>query len=232
MKYMKNQETTILEIAVDRQNEKGVFIAKEMLSTLYDVLFSEPKTLIPNFRKRPQFRYFVLHSAGRIRFFFETPTKYKDFLQSQLYAHYNNIEITESALPFLENATFYTQEANLSKISDKIIKLYVNLKDRLEKETIDPLSTITSVLSHATKDETAFFRVDFSPLEDEYFRSDKAKKIISSNISDRRKIFKLAHSWWSWMILWPFNCLIFILKILTGNLEGKNEEVKVEKKEE
>lgn len=107
---MNTQENIILEIAVDRQNEKGVFVAKEMLSTLHDVLFSEEKNFFSKKRKHPQFRFFLIHISGRIRFFFEVPTKYREFFESQLYAHYNNIEITESSLPFAENQEFFTQE--------------------------------------------------------------------------------------------------------------------------
>ena len=97
---MNTQENIILEIAVDRQNEKGVF----------DVLFSEEKKFFSKKRKHPQFRFFLVHIGGRIRFFFEVPTKYREFFESQLYAHYNNIEITESSLPFAENQEFFTQE--------------------------------------------------------------------------------------------------------------------------
>lgn len=201
---MTLEETIILEIAVDHQNEKGVFVAKEMLSTLHDVLNSEKKSLIPNFRKRPQFRFFLLHSAGRIRFFFEVPTRHKDFFESQLYAHYSNIEITESSLPFDKNKEFFVSESHLNKISPESIKLYFNFKDRIEKETIDPISAITSVLSHSTKNEISLFRVDFSPMEDDNFKSDFAKNIISANISDRRKIFKFKHSWWLKYLTFPF----------------------------
>lgn len=228
---MKNDEIQILEIAVDRHNEKGVFIAKEMLSTLHDVLNFEKKSLIPNFRKRPQFRFFLVHAAGRIRFFIETPKKYKDFLESQLYAHYNNIEITNSELPFAENQEFFTQEAHLGAISAEQIKLYVNLKDKTEKESIDPLSPLTSVLSHSAKNEFSFFRIDFSPLEDDKFRSDFAKEIISAKISDKRKMFRLAHWWWVKFFIFPLTALVFLLKILTGNI-AKPEENTTEKKEE
>lgn len=191
-----------------------------MLSTLHDVLNFEKKSLFPPLRKRPTFRFFVVHSEGRIRFFFETPKKHKDFLESQLYAHYNNIEITESALPFSETQEFFTKEAHLEKINNTIIKLYVNLKDRTEKETIDPLSPLTSVLSHSEKDEISFFRVDFSPLRDEDFRSEKSQKIITAPWSNRRKIFHLTHDWWLNFFLWPW----IFLKIFFGFFLGKSSE--------
>ena len=215
----------ILEIAVDRQNEKGVFIAREMLSTLHDVLRSEKKSLIPNFQKRPQFRFFVVHAAGRIRFFFEAPAKHKDFLESQLYAHYNNIEITQSELPFHAEQQFLIQEAHLDKINDKNIKLYVNLKDRTEKETIDPLSPITSVLSHSAKDEISFFRVDFAPLEDKKFRSEWAQKVISADSSNFKKILTLQHGWWLVFFTWPFVLIYKLLQLVFAREQHSSETV-------
>lgn len=111
-----------------------------------------------------------MHAQGRIRFFFEVENEHKEFLEAQLYAHYSNIEITESELPFNESDKFFVQKSYLSQISTNLIKLYINLKDRTEKETIDPLSSLTSVLSKSEKQEISFFRIDFSPIADKNFR--------------------------------------------------------------
>jgi hypothetical protein len=107
----------ILEIAVDRANEKGVFVAREMLSTLHDTLHDSHRAwwdILPH--RRPQFRFFVVHHLGRIRFFLETESRHRQFLESQLYAHYADIEITEATLPFTHDAQVSIQEARLSHI--------------------------------------------------------------------------------------------------------------------
>ncbi len=155
--------TVILEIAVDRQNEKGVFVAREMLSTLHDTLGKHTWwKIFPH--HRPVFRFVVAQKDGQIRFFLESEEQHAAFLESQLYAHYSDIEITRSHLPFEMSTVFFMGEGSLSRLSTDTIKLYLNLKDRTEKELIDPLSSITSVLSKTPKSEVAFFRVDFSPL--------------------------------------------------------------------
>lgn len=212
---MNVPEKTILEIAVDKWNEKWVFVAREMLSTIHDVLGSEKKHFLSGKQKSIPFRFFMVHVQGRIRFFFETPTKFQEFLESQLYAHYNNIEITESTLPIDESMECFVQEGSLANITDKTIKLYVNLDDRTEKETIDPLSAITSVLSHAQKSETVFFRVDFSPLADDLFRTGIAKEIIENEkFWNFVKVFLLENFWWIRLISAPFRFFKKILQIL------------------
>lgn len=227
---MTKERKIILEIAVDRQNEKGVFVAREMLSTLYDVLSSEKNPLFGK-KKSPQFRFFIVHAGARIRFFFETPEKHKEFLESQLYAHYNNIEITQSSLPFENSTEFFVQEAHLANISDNLIKLYVNLKDRTEKETIDPLSPLTSVLSHSHKNEIAFFRVDFSPLDDTVFRSEKSQKIISAKTSDFVKIIQLKDFWWLKFLTLPFVWIFAIFRFFVTPTAKIIEEKNTEKTE-
>ena len=70
-------------------------MAREMLSTLHDTIHNSHNSwwnIVPH--GRPQFRFFVLHHLGRIRFFLETPEEHRQFLESQLYAHYSDIEIT------------------------------------------------------------------------------------------------------------------------------------------
>lgn len=224
---MKPNDTVILEIAVDRLNEKGVFVAKEMLSTLHDVLNAEKRAMIPPLQRRPQFRFFVMHTQGRVRFFFETEKKYREFLESQLYAHYSNIEINESELPFAPESEFFVQQAMVSSLSSDLIKLYVNLKDRTEKETIDPLSSLTSVLAKSAKDEVAFFRVDFAPLEDKNFREGTARDIIShQKMPDFWKRFLLSHGWWARIIFFPFILFFKFCTLLFGNHTPTESEKK------
>lgn len=227
--------TVILEIAVDRANEKGVFVAREMLSTLHDTLHNSHMPwwhIFPH--ARPQFRFFVVHHLGRIRFFIETPTEHKQFLESQLYAHYSDIEITESTLPFDSGVQISLQEAKLSHISGDTIKLYANLKDRTEKESIDPLSSITSVLSKSAKNETAFFRVDFSPLSDHDWREHTAQSIIENHkLPDFAKIFLLINWWWIRFLVFPFTLLAHIVSFLMGGsrIEDEHHDTKKESRE-
>ncbi len=44
------------------------------------------------------------------------------------------------------------------------------MKDRTEKESIDPLSSLTGALAKYERDEIAFTRIDFTPLDDKRWR--------------------------------------------------------------
>lgn len=213
-----HEETVILEIAVDRLNEKGVFVAKEMLSTLHDVVgFQKKKWYHLRAKPLPHFSYFLVSAGGRIRFFFEVEKRFQEFLESQLYAHYSNIEITESSLPFESSEEFIIQESRLDHISPDTIKLYVNLNDRTEKETIDPLSSLTSVLAKSDKQEKSFFRIDFKPLPDALWRKDFPKKIIeNTHYPDGFKLFLLKNYSWIKVILSPFILLVNIIGFFIG----------------
>jgi len=72
-------------------------------------------------------------------FLFEVEEKERKFLESQLYAHYADIEITEVVFPIQSNIDCQMQEAKLYHLDTESLKLYANLKDRTEKEGIDPL---------------------------------------------------------------------------------------------
>jgi hypothetical protein len=193
-------------------------VAREMLSTLHDTLHDSHELKWNYFfHPRPQFRFFVIHHLGRIRFFLETSSKHRQFLESQLYAHYSDIEITETVLPFSLDAPISVQHANLSSISGNTIKLYANLKDRTEKESIDPLSSITSVLAKSKKEETAFFRVDFSPIPDSDWRKNTKRSIIeNANIPNIIKLFLLSNWWWMRLLIFPFTLIAHILSFLSG----------------
>lgn len=208
----KNPSFITLEIAVDRANEKWVFIAREMLATLHDTVHEKNRRSLFWKHQSPIFRFLIIANNGKIRFFLETQKKHRNFIESQLYAHYPDIEISETSSMIPTESLFQIQEAKVSHISEKTIKLYINLKDRTEKESIDPLSSITSALSKYKKEDIVFFRCDFSPLADRTWRHGIREKIIINPLIPtflKEALLK----YWSWIqiLLFP---IIFLGKIL------------------
>lgn len=70
-------KSIILEIAVDRHNEKGVFVASQILLALH-ALVEEPKFRL---HRAPWFRFEVAHIQGRIRFFLIVDEFYRGLLE-------------------------------------------------------------------------------------------------------------------------------------------------------
>jgi len=75
----------ILEILVDRNNEKGPEIFHEILGVLHRAVGNSPS--------QEHFSFEITKIGSRIRFFLVCPKKYSDFLANQIYAHYTNVEI-------------------------------------------------------------------------------------------------------------------------------------------
>ena len=153
--------------------------------------------------------------GGRIRFFLQVEKQQRQFLESQLYAHYPDIEIHEVPFPFDDTALFQIQEAKLHHLSSDTLKLYVSMKDRTEKESIDPLSSLTSALAKTPKNEDAFLRVDFSPLADHTWREGTRSKVIESHLLPTfLKSFVLTHWIWFVVIFSPIIVLGQLIRLL------------------
>ena len=185
------------EVRVDRLNEKGVFVAEQILNILHNTL--PPAGHVGFFAATPQipFSFEVMSIEGVLRFFVSAPEEYIGIFENQIYAHFPNVEIARVAiLPIPANIEIAEYELTKSYIYP--IKIYTNLKDRSEKETVDPLSSITSAIAKAKKDEFAAFQVVFSPVYDSEWKSQKQVTILTSKRPKWLK--KLLLSRWSWII--------------------------------
>lgn len=118
-----------------------------MLSTLHHALSHKAHWWeLWKHEEEPTFRFQILASNGQIRFYLSTFETFSSFLISQLYAHYPDIEVTACSIPFDTDISVRRRTLELHHHDLDTIKLYVNLKDRTEKDSIDPLSGLTSAL--------------------------------------------------------------------------------------
>ena len=204
-----------------------------MLSTLHHAVehirpwykFWVPKTI-------PVFRFEIIASLGQIRFFLSTHAEYASFLTGQIYAHYSDIELHE-CIPLLPRDTSYRcRDIGLAHHSLDTIKLYVNLKDRTEKDSVDPLSGLTSALSKIPKEETWWFIFDFSPIHDHIWRWEEKHGIWKSHmIPDFMRLYVLHFwSWIGWLFL-PISLSLKLVSFLVPKGESTGEVHAYEKKE-
>jgi len=83
----EKMQKSFLEILVDKKNEKGAWVFDQILVILHKAFDSR--------EVQENFSFEITKVGNRIRFFVICPTKYKNFLKNQIYAQYNNVEITE-----------------------------------------------------------------------------------------------------------------------------------------
>lgn len=153
---------------------------------------------------------------------------FSGFLTSQLYAHYSDIELHEVEKRVIPAKPFRVREIQIAHHSLDIIKFYVNLKDRTEKESVDPLSSITSALSKIPKDEYWAYMIDFAPIEDHIWRHESHRIIWDSHFIPSFAKMYLLHLWaWiGWMFLplsWSTKLVQFLIPMWWDS-HGEHDE--------
>jgi hypothetical protein len=147
------------------------------------------------------------------------PEEYIGIFENQIYAHFPNVEISRVpsiAIPEILEVAEY----ELTKSYIYPIKIYTNLKDRSEKETVDPLSSITSAIAKAKKDEFTAFQVVFSPVYDADWKSEKQVSVLTSKRPKWLK--KILLSRWSWIIaiaMYPLRGLYLLTRLVIGSAD-------------
>lgn len=214
-------DSVLCEVRVDRLNEKGVFVAEQILNILHNTQEIPGKTIFGKRKKQRSFIPFTFEIAnvgGVIRFFFSTPREYLATLQNQIYAHFPNVEfhVVEEYFP---DTPAYVVDLSLSKEYFLPLKIYTDLKDRSEKETVDPLSSFTSALSKAPKDQPVLLQVCFSPIIDEMWKDqDRIDIFLSKRPKWLKKLLLSRHGTWLNIITVPFSLILkFIALVVRGS---------------
>ncbi len=218
-----NKERTILEVSVDRLNEKGVFMAEQILNIFHNTL-EEHKTFLSKNYTAPEFSFEMANTGGVIRFFFTVDSEYAEFLENQIYAHYPNVEIRKVD-DYMPKTTGYIGKLGLAKPYVFPIKIYTDFKEKSEKESVDPFSSITSALQKGGKDDTKIIQIRFSPIHDSEWKDPKKIAIITGDLPKWLKKAYLS----KYALLWKiglFPILMFIkLVLLVVHPHREHEEV-------
>jgi len=174
----------ILEILVDKQNEKWPAVFNEILVILHRAYGWK--------NSGESFSFEITKIWNRIRFFLICPQKYSAFLINQIYAHFSNVEISAVA-DYLENIP--NDKLQVWKITTKKHYFYslktfedpwVNMWKWVD---IDPFSSLTWALSKTGVYTLNTFQVNFRPVTSTHWKKD-AKRIIWILTSNSPNIIK------------------------------------------
>lgn len=215
-------ERTILEVSVDRLNEKGVFMAEQILNIFHNTI-EEHKTFWSKTYSAPEFSFEMANIGGVIRFFFVVDSAYAEFLENQIYAHYPNIEIRKVD-DYIPKDVGFIGKLGLVKPYVSPIKIYTDFKEKSEKESVDPFSSITSALQKGGKNDIKIIQVRFSPVHDTIWKDPKKIAIITSHYPKWLKKAYLSKYAIAWKIgLFPIMMLIKLV-LLIVHPGGHTEE--------
>ncbi len=215
-------ETVLREVRVDRLNEKGVFVAEQILNILHNTVEEWRKTILWWYKRQSNFipyAFEIANVSGVIRFFFRAPESYMSIVENQIYAHFPNVEIL-APKEYLPEASPLVADCQLIKEYIHPIKIYTEFKDRSEKETVDPLSSITSALSKASKTEPIVFRIEFSPILDSEWKLPKMIEVLASSLPSWMKRLLLSrYSWLFKLILLPLRLMRKFFSLVVHGIE-------------
>jgi len=220
---MENKK--ILEILVDKNNEKGPGVFEHILIVLHRVFddFSKKK-IFKKQGEQPTFSFEITKVWNRIRFFIVSPSKYTNFLSNQIYAHYNDVEIIEVGdyLETIPNDKLYVWKIDLKEHYLFPIKSFTELQEEASKDTVDPFSSITSALGRTGKYTLNTFQINFTPIHSKSWKKWLVRviKILSSKYPKYiKKILLNSKFIYLKIILFPIILLIKLIKLFTKKIE-------------
>jgi|SaaInlStandDraft_7_1057024.scaffolds.fasta_scaffold01954_5 hypothetical protein len=209
----------ILEILVDKNNEKWPWVFEHILIVLHRVFddFEKKKLFKKTIWNQPTFSFEITKIGNRIRFFIVAPKKYSNFLSNQIYAHYNDVEIIE-VWDYLENIPsdkIHIWKLKLNKHYLYPIKSFTELQEEASKETVDPFSSITSALSRTGKYTLNTFQINFTPIPNRSWKkwlSNTIKVLMSNYPNFLKKILLNPNFIYLKILLYP---LILLFKFIS-----------------
>lgn len=224
MENHEDHKRAVLEVRVDRLNEKGVFVAEQILNILHDTVETKKGWFSKSY-SAPKFSFEVVHLRGVVRFFFTAPESHADLLENQIYAHYPQVEITR-VVDYLPEGVPYVAEAALKTDYLKPVKIYSDFKERSEKETVDPLSSITGSLSKSANTDVTVFQAVFRSAHDDEWKSEKVIAVMTGHYPKFvKKILLSPFAPLAKIVAFPFVMLAkFVMIVARGAVHGHEEQ--------
>ncbi|MEI6169590.1 MAG: type IV secretion system DNA-binding domain-containing protein [Candidatus Saccharibacteria bacterium] len=191
--YIERSEHTMLQIIVPKDNEKKELSAEQLFASLHGIL--QPASDNEGIQEHISFE--IVSHDHLIYFYVWCPRHLKDYVESQVYAQYPSIQITEMDSDYsrkeLDNRNAYSTEVVLSKNEIFPIKTFATFE-------VDPLAGLTTVLASLGNNEEMWIQILAEPVSDSWHskslsyvdevRNGKKKGVLDGWISAPGSIIK------------------------------------------
>jgi len=114
----KAMPTVVLRVAVSKTNERGPIVAEHIFSAIHGI---ESNYSFINFLfgdVKPRISLEIANVDNKIQFFIWTPRKYKNVIESQIYAQYPDVEIEEVEDYAKKAFAVYEGQAEKEEVAD------------------------------------------------------------------------------------------------------------------
>lgn len=195
-RYASRINWKLLEITIPREVFKSPKAMEQVFANIHGV-YSERNLIekyidgeIPTF-----FSFEMAGISGETHFFIRTPEKFRNLIESQIYAQYAEAEIkevedyTRLVPPDIPNKDYnvWGTDMILTKPDAYPIRSYIYFEETLEEKRIDPLSSLTEVFSRLQKGEQLWVQFIISPTFGKW--EEEGQKLVSKLIG-RKEVHK------------------------------------------
>ncbi len=148
----------------------------------------------------------VAGRAGAVHFYIRIPEGYRDMIESVVYAHYPDVEISlvpdeddyvrsfPADLPN-EEYTLFGSELALVREDGYPLRTYPEFEEREEERRVDPIGAITEVMSRLERSEAAWIQILIRPTGTEWTK--KAQEVIDIVLGKKKPEKKMKFSEWA-----------------------------------
>ncbi len=174
---MQNQNTksySVLSIKVSRTNEKGPLASEQMFANLHGIL-KKVTGKQESTSDQEGYSFEIANIHNNIYFLAHIPSYLQDFFESQVYAQYPDVEISEipDYVEFRQYPSIAVCELDFLKHDILPINTYTLFEDALAKQLIDPLSSVAEALRKgvASLDEHIGIQILCKPINSKALQS-------------------------------------------------------------
>lgn len=173
-------DSVLLQVAVSRDNEIKIDAAEQMFASLASI---RKGGRFAFFHPQPHFSFEIVGLPGDIRFYVYVSNKLRDLVEKQINGAYPDADITvvEEKASKQKGEYLIGNEYNIFSETGKVAFASFKLKSadylpiKVYKDlSVDPLSSITSVLAKMTEGEGAAIQVLMSPSDGTWKKYGKA----------------------------------------------------------
>ena len=201
LRYVSKIDWVLLEIKLPREMPKSPQVMEIILSAMHITRDGVMKDRYWDGLLRPWYSLEIVSKGGVISFYFYIPKYYRRLVESQIYAHYPEVEIQEAAdytKEFIsedikasqKNWTIHAAEYTLTKEDAYPIKTYIDYKlDKLETEEEmknDPLASLVELMGTMKEGENLWYQALIMATKTEW-KSAGAKIVDKIMKRDKKK---------------------------------------------
>lgn len=216
-KYVADVKWVFLEVSVDETNERSPFAMEQVFAALHAINTAITWGEAYKGKIVLWMSCEIVSLGGRVSYIFKIPEKYRNLLESAVFAQYSKAEINEvedylKNLPKQydpESVDFEFFGAQFNKRNDGAMSMlplrtFTGFEHTDQETIIDPLSGLLEVMSNAQPYELMSFQIVIKPLDESWKKGTVG--ILDKMKGKPAKVS--APSWFETIFFTPFTMLL------------------------